>query len=87
MVQARKALEMFRKEMGESDDDSFGVKSEEKAINGTALNGTATMNGSPKKVTEEDSKKATEEDQRTQRWQNASFRKPMISQQDDPCLL
>jgi hypothetical protein len=78
VAQARKALEMFRKEM-EGDPDYDDAKQEQS--NGSAVqpavapNKSNGSNGNHGKA-----------DPGSRRWQKAA-RKPMISQGDDPCLL
>jgi hypothetical protein len=78
VAQARKALEMFRKEMeGDLDyDDANEEKSNGSAAQPAAApNKTNGSNGNHGKL-----------DPGSRRWQKAA-RKPMISQEDDPCLL
>jgi hypothetical protein len=77
VAQARKAMEMFRKEMeGDPDyDDAKQEKSNGSAAQPAAPNKTNGSNGNHGKP-----------DPGSRRWQKAA-RKPMISQEDDPCLL
>lgn len=79
VAQARKALEMFRKEMeGDPDyDDDMQEKS-----NGSAAQPAVAP---PNKINGSNGNHG-KSDPGSRRWQKAA-RKPMISQEDDPCLL
>jgi diadenosine tetraphosphate (Ap4A) HIT family hydrolase len=94
VVEARKALEMFRKEVEDfSDDENNNNNSNHDTkpvhVHVVGENGTSKpqeeqqeSSSHPKEPPEE-----AEADQRSLRWQKAAYRKPIISQQDDPCLL
>ena len=86
VVQARKALEMFRKEFEDSDDENSNNEVAETKVDETAKE-TSGETDKKKDATEDSKDTAADDGQRNLRWQKTSYRKPVISQLDDPCLL